>query len=155
RGDLFRLLGARRRAGDSIAMRSAAERGGSGAEIRPRSRWIRPPRAKRLWSERSRSDAARGDEPWIGKSGLTVEKRAAVRGNDGATRREQHGVPRRGIPFHRPPEARIQIRLAACEQAEFKRRANRHPICDLVSLKVIARLGARGRTGSDRRQPPG
>src|SRR5436305_19778 len=82
---------------------------------------------ERHWSgalpaESSRALAA-GDEVRIAEARFAVAEGTIVGGDDLAARRLEHALARRGVPFVRRTEARVDVGLALGDHAELQRRA--------------------------------
>ena len=54
----------------------------------------------------------------------------------------EHGLPGRGVPFHRRPEARVEIGLARRQHAEFERAAALLALDDRAVLEIFGEAAA-------------
>src|SRR5438045_7321694 len=85
---------------------------------------------------------APGEEAVVFEAGLAVGERLAVKTEDMAAGGFQHRLAGAGVPFHRRPEARIEIRVSRGQDAEFERAAADLPFKDRLVLKIFGEAAA-------------
>src|SRR5580704_8949703 len=110
-----------------------------------------------------RRPAAPGDESRVLESGifLSVAQRRSVEAEHAAPRSVQDGMAGGRIPFHGGGEARIDIGVAAGNQAELQRRAGPLHVRDrrsrqpLLGLRVQMRAAGEGAQTGTRNRPGG
>src|SRR5215470_14699158 len=67
-----------------------------------------------------RGSAAPGEKAVVLEAGLAVRERGAVQCFDPAAGGFEDRLASRSIPFHRRAEARVEVGLARCDDAEFE-----------------------------------
>src|SRR5688572_33507856 len=93
------------------------------------------------------------DEVRVAEAGLAVGERRTFERGDRTAGGGQDGVTGGGVPFHRSPEARIEVRDTLREPAELERRARNDGALDalahLLGLHQLLR-GVGAADGHDR-----
>src|SRR5690606_3793115 len=86
------------------------------------------------WGTRLYRLAAPGDERTIAEAlgALAVDEGRAVGAEHGTASGIQHSVAGGGVPLHRWAPARVDVRLACSDPAEFERRADGGLACDVA-----------------------
>src|SRR6266581_3765926 len=89
-------------------------------------RWLRPP----------------GEEAVVLEPGLAVSERSAREVEDMAAGGFEHRLAGGGVPLHCRAEARVEIRLARGEHAEFERAAAFEPFEHPPVLEILCETAA-------------
>src|SRR5437773_1341840 len=85
---------------------------------------------------------APGQEPVVLEPGLAVAERPAGQVEDLAAGGFEHRLAGGGVPFHRRAEARVEIRFARGEHAEFEGAAAFQPFEHRPVLEILGEAAA-------------